>query len=273
MSDGSFKVDSSLFTKKSFALLKQIEKSEDEFLDEQAALLFRDASKFTPPFGGGTLPAMNRRTYGTAKDKKAGENAIRSDLSIVFRRREKGYLQFVEDVSGTRRNIRQTLRNKSGRVYLVDVDVINYDSYTAAEDWHRQMKRKDGRVKGHMKGGKDSKIGRWQARDRMWITPQIYNKLFKSLKSRVGRGKALFAWAAQEMGGKQAPKWISRHYWGYRARVTKGPGFRAARASAGQLTHTVRFLPRIERHRAEAAEKRLLWLTKDAIKKSGFKAA
>jgi len=270
---GELSVDISQFTSKTRLLLKQADVDQDVWLDEQMGLLTRDVSVFTPPFGGGDLPSMGRRAYGTGKDKIAGENAIRTDLELIFRRRERGYLEAVEDITGTRENVRQVLRNKKGVPYLIDVDVINYDSVPDAMAWHKKLRRADGRVKGKMySGGNDSKIGRWQARDRMWITPEIYAELTKALFKRVGQGKALFAWVALQFGGPPAQRWISRHFYRYRASIRRGKDFRSATASSGQLVHTVRFLPRIQKNRAIRAEKRLGYLTRQSIKKAGLAA-
>lgn len=272
-------VDDHLHREKIKRLLKLTGKTEKEFVKEQGALLAQMLAKVTPPYAGGQLAFIKGAKYGSAKDKKQGEAAILSDMNIIFKQREQGYLEFLIQTTGTRRNIRQNLRTKSGQSYLVDVDFVNPDSLSEAIRFYKSMRRADGRVKGKQ-GGKqahDTRIGRWQSRNVMWITPALFKKVYETIKGNVGIAKAAHAKIANRLGAKaKAPAWINRHFSQVSARVMVSQGSKGATvsftASAAGLQHTIPKIRRATQIRSGLALKALERQHRADIKKSGFKS-
>ena len=272
-----FTVDDTLFRAKAKQLVKKLKIDEHEFVKDQSAQLARTICKATPPFKGGVFPRLTKPGYqeGSVKDAvAAGERAIKHDLGVIFRQRSEGYLKHVHDVTGKKRNIRQVLRNKAGKTYLIDVDIINYNSFTDAIKWHWQKRLSNGRVKNYRKGNKDSQIGRWQSRDVMWITPEIWQKVFKQLSANVGLSKAAFGKAAMKLGIKQKPpKYIKRHFSKVDTSVIiqRNPSVVTIHGSAPGLEIAERKLNKIKEIRSKAMVKRLEYLLRANAKKAGFK--
>lgn len=258
MADASIKVDSTLFTKKSFELLRQVEKSKPQFLQEQAGMLFRDVAKFTPPFAGGALPRFGADSYGSAKDRKAGEGAVRRDVNRSMRpvAPASKWRQPAIQKAVRRKDtnvLKQIFKNAEGSAYQ------GWQVDPFSPSFHSRARGSGGRV---------------HSQHQQLVLPKTdFTRYLRKAVKAVGQGKAHFAWAAMQMGRKPAPSWLSRHFWRYRASVRRTDDYIEASATAGAFRHTLRFLPRIEKGRAEAAEKRLLYLTKQAIKKAGFRAA
>ena len=238
-------------------MLDMIGKRKSEFLDEQAGLLFRDAAKYTPPYASGTLPRANANTYGTAKDRKAGQGAVVRDVLRSMRpvapanRWESPRAQEAvrtKDVEA----LETIFEHASGSVYQGwKVDIFN-------KKFHRRARNSRGRVPRQVK---------------QLVLPKVeFNRYLKKAVKTVGQGKAYFAWAAMQMGRVSAPAWISRHFYRHRASVYRSEYGRSAVAAHGSFIHTGRFLPRLLKFRVESAEKRLLFLTKKAVKDAGFKS-
>jgi len=271
-------MDDAIFKKKIRDLAKRMNIDEKEFVREQGGLFMRDVAKFTPPYSKGKLPTFGRATMGTKADKDAGRNAIIADMGIIFRIRERGYLEFLHKVTKSKRNINRTLRTKAGVPYLVDVDYINYDSVGEALDFHESMRRSDGRVQGKMKGGNSKDIGRWKSRKVMWITKEIWDSVFIRLSDRVGMAKAAPAKAASAIDPKRiknVPKWVKNHRGTARGsgRMAKlnGSWYAVMRASSAGLQSAQRLLPMIKRNRLILMEKRLKKLTPEAARKAGLR--
>lgn len=249
--------DLSLYRRKTEKLLDQIGKSKDEFLDEQAGLLFRDVAKYTPPWANGKLPKANANTYGTIKDKKAGQGAVVRD---VFRS--------MRPVAPANRwkspRVQEAIKSKDTKALKAIFDRAQNSVYQGWEvdlfdkKFHRRARDRRGRVRRQVK---------------QLVMPKVeFNRYLKKIVKTVGQGKAYFTWASMEMGRNVPPAWISRHFYRHRASVRRTESGRSAVASHGSFIHTIRFLPRLIAYRTEAAEKRLLHLTKKSIKDAGFKS-
>ena len=274
---GVSSVDDTLFRAKAKKLLKKLKIDEHEFVKDQAAQLARTICKATPPFKDGVFPRLSKGGYqqGSVKDAVAsGERAIKHDMGVIYRQRSRDYLQFIQDLTGKKRNIRRQLRTKSGKVYLVDVDVINFTSVSEALKFHWQKRLPNGRVKNYRSGNKDSQIGRWQSRDVMWLTPDIWQKVFRTLSANVGLSKAAFGKAASKLGIKQKPpKYIKKHFSKVDTSVTitKNPSIVTIRGSAPGLEVPEKKLSQIKEIRSKAMVGRLKWLLRANAKKSGVK--
>jgi len=90
-------------------------------------LFVRDIAKFTPPYA--KFPTGGGKKVGKKADQRAGITSIRKDLSTNFRVRDQSYIDHIYDITGKTRNVRQVLRNKKGKQYVVDVDFINLNNF------------------------------------------------------------------------------------------------------------------------------------------------
>jgi len=265
-----FSVDDTLFRAQAKKLVKQLKIDETKFVHEQAGMLAQTLCKVVPPFK--TYPKLSSKGY--SGHLASGKSAILSDMKIMFRIRKLGYLQFLEDVTGTRRNIRRTLKTSSGVPYVVDVDYINYNSVSEAMYFHvKQQKPSSGRARHSGKHGHDPRIGRWTARDRMWITEEIWKRVRLTLWGRIGIAKASLAKVAVKLGRPLPAKWIRRHFDHVYAPITttKNPTTVSFTAYEKGLDKAFKQLPKVERFRMVAMVKRLEFLVKEDAKKAGFK--
>ena len=269
MSKQTFSVDDTLYRAQAKKLVKKLKLDEEQFIKDQAGMFAQTLCKVVPPFKGS--PKLSGKGYGG--NLASGKRAILSDMKTMFRIREIGYLQFLADVTGKRRNIRQTLRTKTGRTYIVDVDYINWSSIDEAMDFHEKQQRpSSGRAKHSGKGGKDPRIGRWTARDRMWITEEIWNKVRLTLWRRVGIAKSSLAKVAVKLGRPNPPKWILKHFDYVYApiTITKNPTTVSFKVYEKGLEPAFRRMKEVERFRMVAMIKRLEALVKADVKKAGF---
>lgn len=274
----NFSVDDTLYRAQAKKLVKQLKLDEEEFIREQGALYARAMSKATPPHAGGRFPQLKKAGYqeGTIRETLSqAKSAIISDMNTMFVVKSSGYLESVHDITGTLRNIRRTLTNGKGVKYVIDVNEINYDSLNRALEWGYKMRRpSDGRARNKNQGSNDPRIGRWTARDRMWITPEIWKQVLKAKFDNVGMSKAAFATAAVQLGIKQKPpKYIKDMMYGQKTSVImqENPTVVKIKASAPGLSHAARLAPQVERFRMIAMVKRLKFLVRANAKKAGFK--
>jgi hypothetical protein len=270
MAKKNFSVDDTLYKAQAKKLVRELKLDEPKFVREQGGFLAQTLSKVVPPFIGS--PKLKGKGYGG--NLKIGRSAIFHDMDTMFAIRAQGYLEFLHRTTGKKRNVRQVLRTKTGKQYLVDVDFINYDSVGEAMDFHESQQRpSSGRAKNSDQGSNDSKIGRWQPRMKMWITEKIWKSVAKELNSRVGIAKASLAEAAVKLGRPAPPKWISKHFSRVNTpvRMTKNPTVASFTASAKGIEPAIRRFKQVESFRLKAMVKRLKFLVKADSKKAGFK--
>ena len=270
-------IDDSTFQKRARALARKLKVDEYTFVKEQTGLLARESARFTPPYAD--FPGRTKGTaIGKKVDKLAGENSIVTDMLMNFRIVDQSYIDHVYDVTGQKNNIRQVLRNKRGKQYVVDVDRLNFGSVSEALAWHQSRRRpSDGRAMHRGKAGGNSKdIGRWKDRDIMWVNQNVFNAVKKRLMPKVGMSKAAFSKAAVQLGAKGAvPAWVKRHMGkvaggGKMAKTTRGAvGIIWGRAPG--VYYLNKQIKRLQRDRLIKAVKRLEYLGKQASKKAGFK--
>lgn len=276
MSKKTFSVDDTLYRAQAKKLVKQLKLDETKFVKEQAALYCVLMSKVTPPFIGGKFPELKgAASYQGGKAKateEAGKRAIKKDLGNIFRIREKGYLQFLHETTGRLSNIKQILRTKKGRPYVIDVDEINYTSVAKALAFHRRKRLSTGRTPTY-KG--DKGIGRWKSRDVMWVTQEIWSAVFQKLSDNVGLSKAAFASAAVKLGAKKKPpRYIKKHLSKVGTLVsvqTTPKTVVSITASAPGLNHALRVESKVRNFRMVAMVKRLKHIVRTEAKKAGFK--
>jgi hypothetical protein len=177
-----------------------------ELLKEETRFAIRDFAKVTPPFAAGSFNS----SMGSAADKKAGENAIKKDLSQIASSAEQGFLQFVADKFGTTQIKQQLFKKGSKKPYLIDWDKI---AFTVAElmEFHKKKRNRYGRTptQGAGMGSNDATIGRWKSREKLIVPTAVYTDYLKSLLSRVGREKNTFGLAAARLG-LELPLWVRK---------------------------------------------------------------
>ena len=258
--------DDTLFRAQSRNLLRQLDIEEEPFIRGEAGLFAQTLAKVTPPFSG--KPEMAGAGYGTQKqNRQAGENAILGDMRNIFEVRDRGYLEFLHQTTGTLTNVRRTLRKKDGTPYLVDVDEINYTSTRRALNFHESKRNSRGRTPEY-RG--DNTIGRWQPRDAMWITREIWNEVYSMLKLRVGWSKAQLAEAAVALGRPRPGKWVSRHMRMAQVTTTSNPAVVTFRANGPGLDVPARLKGSVERFRITGMRMKLERMVKREAKSAGF---
>lgn len=274
----NFTVDDTLFRAQAKKLVKRLKKDETIFIRQQAALYARLMAKVTPPHTGGAFPKMSGVGYqqgGANATISQGRAAIVADMGTMFVIKSEGYLKSLHDITGKLRNIRRTLTNGKGVRYVVDVDEINYNSVGRALKWHQDHRRpSSGRAVNKDQGSNDPRIGRWTARDKMWVSPRIWNAVMLAKFENIGMSKAAWASAAVKLGIKKGPPVYIRNLMagsGTRVTVQKNPSVVTITASSPGMPHSIRAEPRVRKFRTIAMVKGLEKLVKFNAKKAGFK--
>ena len=178
-------------------------------LPKQAQLLTERCMELTPPFAG-----KNGTKLEGVKAREVGERAVARDISSVIKGRDKGFLEFLVDLQGSRTIVNQELKTKTGRTYVVDVDRIDLDG-SEIVPWHKRHRDKRGRVLRATSKSNDKTIGRWRSRDTLWTPAENFKAYIKRVQGRVGSAKAGWLLAYIGLGGKRAPDWILRHGMGH----------------------------------------------------------
>lgn len=179
-------------------------------IKEEAKFVIRDFMKVTPPFAKGGFG----RSIGSGADKKAGEDAIKKDLSSIASGAERSFLTFVVDNFGETQIKQQLFKKGTEKPYLIDWDKVSF-AQEELERFHVSKRNRYGRTPSRRKGAggageADRTIGRWVARERLIVPHEILSAYLKRLLARVGAEKAAFGNAARKLG-INLPRWISRH--------------------------------------------------------------
>lgn len=162
-------------------------------LPEQAKLLTERCMRMTPP-----------------KTQEQGENRTAKDITSIIKGRDPEYLDFLVQLTGKTTNVRQALRTKAGVPYVVDVDVIDQSGNQIAA-WHEKHRdKRRGRVWRGSSKNQDDKIGRWRARDTLWVPGHVLKSYLAKMKAHVGTAKAGWLKAYLALGGTRAPDWVRR---------------------------------------------------------------
>lgn len=174
-------------------------------LPKQAQLLTEHCMALTAPRSNKVNGIKAFRTH-----KEAGENAVARDINAIIGARSIGYLESVIQITGKTDNVVQTLRNKKGVTYVIDVNRIDLGE-GRLEAFHSKSRDNRGRVLRARSKSNDSVIGRWKNRDRMWTTPDALDAYRKKKQAMVGWAKAGWLKAYLALGGTRAPDWVTRH--------------------------------------------------------------
>jgi len=150
------------------------------------------------------------------KIKKHGVNVVMSGLSRIFLPMGPQEIAWVREfrvddgmLGGKRR-----FQSKTGAVWLVDADVFKPDASQAQmERWNDRHRGKNGRVS--MAGSWDITIGRWKSIRKLHVRKQVLTKFRKSQKQRVGKLKAGWLDAAEQLGRVtgatvKVPGWVRK---------------------------------------------------------------
>lgn len=177
-------------------------------LPKQAQLLTKHCMALTPPRNNkGNV--TNMRIANARTHKEAGENAVARDINYIIKGRAAGYLESVISITGKSDNISQALRNKKGVTYLIDVDRID-ESGGEIPGWHKKHRDSRGRINRSTKGGDDI-IGRWRAKNRLWVPNDELDHYRKKKQAMVGWAKSGWLKAYLALKGTRAPDWVMRH--------------------------------------------------------------
>lgn len=162
-------------------------------LPEQAKLLTERCLRMTSP-----------------KTQAQGENRTAKDITSIIKGRDPEYLDFVVQLTGKTTQVRQELKTKAGVPYLIDVDVIDQSGGQIAA-WHEKHRdKRRGRVWRGSSKNNDDKIGRWTARNTLWVPGEMLQAYLAKMKSHVGTAKAGWLKAYLALGGTRAPDWVRR---------------------------------------------------------------
>jgi hypothetical protein len=159
-------------------------------LDYQAGKLLERCEKLTPPHKG----------------YEQGVAAIKKDLAKITSIAPLEYLQFCADNFGTK-NVRKEYRKKGGQKYLVEYDYIGF-TVQELQAFHRKRMLSNGRVSNA--GMKTRDIGRWIARDVIFIPPQIFEAYLAKLTKDIGKAKAGWLAGIFGTGAKKPDDFVTR---------------------------------------------------------------
>jgi len=175
-------------------------------IPKQAQLLVELCMGLTPPRAN-TDKLTGAKISPT--HKAAGESAVARDINFIIKARNPGYLESVIQITGKTENVRHALTNKKGVTYLIDVDRINEDG-SEIPTWHAKHRDARGRVRGSTSKSNDTVIGRWTARNRLWVMPGSLHAYVKKKQALVGHAKAGWLKAYLALGGKRIADWVAR---------------------------------------------------------------
>lgn len=165
-------------------------------IKDETRLLTKMVMSLTPP-----SPGLG------SEAKKLGEAAINGDLKKIFTPVTEGFLNFVGSKFGVR-NIKATLNSKYKNGVSYDLDWTYLDANgSGMRNFHRSQQNRRGRTKNVNRGGG----GKWKAA--YVVSQEDLDKYMAHEQSKVGRAKASFAVAFQNLGGKPQ-RWIARHLTG-----------------------------------------------------------
>lgn len=251
-------IDDSEFQRKARKLAKKLGVDEYDFVKEQTGLLAREVAKMTPPYA--SFPSLYKGTsIGTAKDIKHGKFAVLKDLKQIC---------FVVPEEVAERVHRQTKggpiwrRDTSGSNKIVAPGVIT--NLGALRSWHHSNENARGRTR------------KLQVPHLPWVGDKLFDQYVKSQQANVGIAKAAFWLASVALGAKgAAPAAVKKIAYkssggGSMHKTIKGP-YGLIDGKARGLSHTLKHLPKLRRNRLIKAVKRLEYISRKAVKASGFK--
>lgn len=252
-----FKVDATLWKKRSKDVIKILKIDEPKFVKEQAGLLAELATKVTPPFK--EFPKMQGGGYASSGAQGAGIGAVKS-----------GFFSAVERVGSI-----ASWRDKRIRAAIRAGDT----NYLEQRFKHLKKSNKHNlkvrNYSDHLRNKQRNNRGRVNRSTEPFVGMKTkdVNDGLKRAVNNVGISKASLAKIAVKLGRKNPPKWIARHFGKVRHSITvqKNPSVIRFKTSAPGLDVVARNLRKIERFRMTAMEKRLESLVRATAKKAGFK--
>jgi hypothetical protein len=154
-----------------------------------------------------------------AKQKAAGEKAVRDDLMRIFMGiPDQQMQQFGDEWQAYNKGqpIGHLFKTKSGAVYGVENDLLDERGANLAAHHQRYRSKTTGRVT--RAGTKTRNIGRWKFVDKLHTPLSKLREYIASVQSHVGRTKAGWLPAANYFSAKAkplvadlAPGWVQRH--------------------------------------------------------------
>jgi hypothetical protein len=164
-----------------------------DVLEQTAALVVRDAVRFTPPFSKAPT------TESFRVKKKVGMRAVASDINAIFKYPwQSRALSASEQIREHKAN-KLTLSRVLNRMGIPNVGVVS--TLKEMELHHKRYRNKRGRVyfrknKGHI----------------FVLKEGLIEKYIKHVQKRVGQAMSGWKWGVQKLGSKGVPKWAQKAF-------------------------------------------------------------
>jgi len=207
-------IESGQFSRLANKLVKETRGDTRDVWKEVARAFVKDCMKMTPPFGGQPVKESwkAQRDIGMAAivgDLFGGTRGSQGKTKRVgiFEQMPKAWLDTVIKDQG---DDEATVywHDKSGKAFGAERRLFRPDANSVPMRQHHRRYFQNGRMSSA--GTKDRHIGRWKWIDKMIIPPQAATRYLRLIQSRVGNAKSGWVKAAQGLGLKGVPKWISR---------------------------------------------------------------
>lgn len=218
------------------------------FVEDEAGRIVKLAVRLTAP-----------------KTRKQGRGAVERDVDKVVRGYAPDFVRFLSDAFGET-DIDETLRNKAGGTYRVQIDEISTDA-ARIEAFHQSKRDKRGRVKS--RGSR----ARGDARGAIVTTKRLKREYLRKLWARVGVAKAGWLPSARALGVK-LPAWVSRHSGslGYLLRARDGNRFGVTmRNDTVSIPDYERLIDSVFKGRAKAMTANIRRMVRGGANKYGFR--
>jgi len=207
-------IESGQFSRLAAQLTKATKGKTRNVMKEVARAFVKDCMKMTPPFGGQPV----KESWKAQRD--IGMAAIKGDLFGgtrgsqgktkrvgIFEQMPKAWLDTVIKDQGDDETT-VYWHDKSGKPFGAERQLFRPDATSVPMREHHKRYFRGGRMSSA--GTKDRQIGRWKWIDKMIVPPQAATRYLRLMQSRVGTAKSGWVKAAQGLGLKGIPKWITR---------------------------------------------------------------
>jgi len=193
--NATFKLDTRGIRRALLDLSRATGKDTDTLVIEQSRLFAQQMIKRTPP-----------------KSLAQGRRAIHNDLEKIFSVAEPGTIaRAIEYSGGSGNNVKTWMVSKrTGLPFLIEWNKARLNpSNEEMAAHHNAHRTKNGRVS--TAGDETRDIGRWVARNTMFVPQRAFNRYQKEVQEGVGRLKAGWVAMSRKYGAKRPTNWVDRH--------------------------------------------------------------
>lgn len=158
--------------------------------------------------------ARDTQPYGfSERARRKGQLAVIRDYGITTEVADQTFIDFILDLTGTARQVRQVLRNKDGEEYLIDWSEVSTSVNRIRKHHNSRRRASNGKVGGggSAKGNTDRSIGRWKADNKIITTAERKTEAMQRNIKNVGLAKHGWAICARRLGGTRgiSAKWVT----------------------------------------------------------------